>query len=409
MRKPAILVLGIPGVLLFALLLLELRLRTTSGPAPELSSSAGASLRVLALGDSITRGLDREGGSWPRELQALLERSNVKGLVEVVNAAVPGLETYELSRRVDELLALHRPHVVVTMIGNADITLPEHAWLNRFRVLRLLSLWLGSLRRESARAPEAAGQQQTEMEEGQKLKDQGNLEQAEARYRRAIELGKDSPDPLKKHSWAHVLLLLLFQDSKQWHKADAVAAEIERTFPPAYTPYDFLADHARKRNRQADLDRLLEAGIRAKPDNARLHFLYSRRLEELGRLDEARRLAVRAFQLEASGPLAGVTRSSYRLISERIRAAGAQHLAVQYPRRELAPLRELLGGDRPGLLYVDNSANFAAALAGGKYSDLFIDEFGGTFGHLTPKANRIVAEAVLEKMRPWLREKGLLQ
>lgn len=410
MRKPAILILGIAGALLLALGLLELRLRTTVSPSPELSSSPESSLRVLALGDSITRGLDREGGSWPRELQSLLQREVKSGPVEVVNAAVPGLETFELARRIDELLARHRPHVVVTMIGNADITYPEHAWANRLRVLRLLSLALESLKRRNARAPEQlAGRQQLEMDQGQSLKDAGKLDEAEAHYRKAIALGKDSPDPLKRHSWAHVLLLLLFQDSKQWAKADAVAAEIERSFPPAYTPWDFLADHARKRNRPADVDRLLAAGIEGKPDNARLHFLWSRRLEELGRLDEARRIAVRAFQLEASGPLAPVTRDAYRMVSSRIRAGGALHVAMQYPRRELGPLKELLGGDKAGLLYVDNSANFAAALRGGKYSDLFIDEFGGTFGHLTPKANRLVAEAVLGKLRPWLRERGLLQ
>lgn len=448
MRRSAILVLGALAAIALGLLLLELRLRTASAPLPPPEAGGAASFRVLTLGDSITRGIDAEGGSYPRELQPLLWRAKVKGQVEVINGGVAGLETFDLSRRIDELLALHRPQVVITMIGNADTTLPERAWMNHIRVLRLFFLGFDAWKRKRAQGSGPSVRslgddtdynrsfgavlrgekkykeairahlevlkkdprhQMAHIELGQICKEMGKTELAESYFRKAIALGADSRDPLKKYSWAYVLLLLLFEDTRQWEKADAVAAEIEKGFPPAYTPYDFLAEHAKKRGRASERDRLLEAGVKGKPGSARLHQLWSSRLEELGRIEEAKGFAVRAAQLESSGPLAEVTRQSYRVISERIRASGALHLAMQYPRRELGPLKELLGEERPNLRYVDNGPAFAAAMEKRKYSDFFIDDFGGTFGHMKPEANRLVAENVMAALLPWLKENNLLE
>jgi tetratricopeptide (TPR) repeat protein len=438
MRKVAVLLLA----LCLGLALLELRLRTVQGiPLP--ASGSDDSFRVLALGDSITRGTDGEGGSYPRELQQLLWQAKVKAKVEVINAGVPGLETFELSRSVGETLDRFRPHVVITMIGNADITLRERSMLERLRVFRLFHLVKGMLARAGTKDAENTddslaytrsfgavlrgekrykeaiqahlevlklhpAHQMAHIELGQICREMGKFDLAESYYLKAIELGKKSDDPLKRYSWAYVLLMNLFDETRQAAKADELAARIEKEFAPSYMPFEYLADYYRKRKNDEGVNRVLAASVVAKPHSARLHLLWALRLKELGRSDEARAETLLAQKTEQSGELRELTGDSYRRLSEEIRARGILHLAMQYPRRDLADLEAMLGRESPGLRFVDNGPNFADALARKKYVDYFTDDFGGNFGHMTPAGNRLVAESVMKTLLPWLREKKLI-
>ena len=46
------------------------------------------------------------------------------------------------------------------------------------------------------------------------------------------------------------------------------------------------------------------------------------------------------------------------------------------------------------VVFVDNEQLFKEALHHMPYSELFTDNFGGDFGHATPKGNRLLAENI---------------
>jgi len=66
---------------------------------------------------------------------------------------------------------------------------------------------------------------------------------------------------------------------------------------------------------------------------------------------------------------------------------------MQYPTLDINELENMFEGDED-IIFVNNEENFKEALETGKYEDYFIDHMTDTFGHATPKGNRLIAENV---------------
>jgi lysophospholipase L1-like esterase len=110
------------GALLAALLLLELALQLGARFAPDRSSAwrAGASRRVLCVGDSHTYGaLVRREDSFPAQLQRRLEQQE-PGVWSVMNLGIPGLSSTQVRNRLPVWLARYQPDVVVAWSGVND-------------------------------------------------------------------------------------------------------------------------------------------------------------------------------------------------------------------------------------------------------------------------------------------------
>ncbi len=142
----------------------------TPTPVPEPERSLGA-LRIVALGDSLTRGAGDAAGSsevvgYPARLAARL-RTGTRG-VEVQNLAVDGTESSELARflrRPEVSGRLRTADLILMSIGGNDLT---HALRGaiaedpdrarpleeaRTRLRANLAEILGSMRRQSQTAP----------------------------------------------------------------------------------------------------------------------------------------------------------------------------------------------------------------------------------------------------------------
>jgi tetratricopeptide (TPR) repeat protein len=87
------------------------------------------------------------------------------------------------------------------------------------------------------------------------------------------------------------------------------------------------------------------------------------------------------------------TRRNYPAIIAQIQLGHAIPMVMQYPRRPVAPLQEVLHNES-GIVYVENFQNFETALRTKKYEDLFIDKFGGDFGHFTVEGSDLIASEV---------------
>jgi tetratricopeptide (TPR) repeat protein len=104
----------------------------------------------------------------------------------------------------------------------------------------------------------------------------------------------------------------------------------------------------------------------------------------------------------ARGVMAGLPRNeisaaNYQALLDMTLPRGIQLVVVQYPMRPLRPL-ELLVGQREGVVFVDNQASFEAAVAREGYNALFVDSYGGDFGHCSARGNRVVAENIASAM-----------
>ena len=98
-----------------------------------------------------------------------------------------------------------------------------------------------------------------------------------------------------------------------------------------------------------------------------------------------------------------ITRYNYNLIHQKIEKKGIGHIAMQYPTLNINELKDIFKGNKD-IILVSNEGNFKKALLEGGYWDYFTDNFGVSFGHCTPKGNRLIAENVADAI---LKEFGI--
>lgn len=100
------------------------------------------------------------------------------------------------------------------------------------------------------------------------------------------------------------------------------------------------------------------------------------------------------------------TRFYYQRVVDAVRAREIPVVAMQYPLLSVESLRKLLDY-REDLSYLENRTNFETALLDAKYLELFDDNFAGSFGHLSPRGNQLVAENVADALAEVMPELGL--
>jgi len=89
------------------------------------------------------------------------------------------------------------------------------------------------------------------------------------------------------------------------------------------------------------------------------------------------------------------TRYNYRKLALKVLDEGIKFVCVQYPMRDVKPLKKLIGHIN-GILFVNNEKIFKNAVKHENYDDYFDDHFAGDFGHCTSKGNRLLAENIAD-------------
>jgi len=100
------------------------------------------------------------------------------------------------------------------------------------------------------------------------------------------------------------------------------------------------------------------------------------------------------------------TRFYYQRVVDSVRAREIPVIAMQYPLLSVKSLRKLLD-HRSDVTYLENRENFETALLEADYRVIFEDSFAGSFGHLSPEGNMLVAENVTDALAGWLPEPAL--
>ncbi len=176
------------------------------------------------------------------------------------------------------------------------------------------------------------------------------------KYREAIQLGERAVASNPRNELAHEIIISCW---KKRHDTPAAIRACERAI--AHNPQAVLP-------------------------NAELAKLYVK----VGDAARAQESARRAREVGA-GFYKPVTRRNYRRIREILDRRGVRLVAMQYPVRSVEPLKRLLEPNA-GVAFVDNEGVFREALQRLPWDTIFIDRFGGDFGHCTPYGYRLIAD-----------------
>lgn len=426
-QKAAAALLGLAA----AALILELGLRLTGAVGSAVGRTKAASatarpgeVRILCLGDSMTA-----IGGYPAALEAELNRGGGVPRYSVIDRGRASIGLEYIAEHLDENLERYRPDAVVLMIGRMEAFYrrpPQRRWWWRFRLGRLIATTAELLAQTRsfgdlpALVEGRGGEWGGDADAGEHYFLVGDYPKAAAFFRHAAGGAKEGA------------LARLEAASRAMARGDEASARetlsrAAEEFPNdrrllkcAYWVHNVTGD-------EAAAERLLKRSA-ALPgadwsDLSALSYLHLRRgdrggakelqplLRTSGGIDdrllrahavlslfrgdeaEARIYFAKADALETDGG-----RSEYRAMAEKILARKAALFSMQYPARRVAPLKASLAG-LEGVRFVDNEAVFKEALKKTPFTDLFLDQYGGDFGHLKPKGVSLLAGHLAAEIR----------
>lgn len=163
---------------------------------------------------------------------------------------------------------------------------------------------------------------------------------------------------------------------------------------PKYTAaYNCLSWLLQSEGKHEQAEEQLQKAIALNPDREnswrQLATLYLQ-----GRKDDlAQQCFRKADQLRLNNPSYSVTSRNYLRMEEILNRRKVQLVCVQYPVRNIEPLRRIFD-KYTNIIFVDNESTFKEALGQEGAKEYFIDMFGGDFGHCTNKGNRLLAENI---------------
>lgn len=196
---------------------------------------------------------------------------------------------------------------------------------------------------------------------GECYRRQGDPEQAERMIRLAI-----GEEPCGEAYTELGKLLVEMDRQEEAEEAFVTAMDLG---PMAWRYYDYFGNRSSQGVRAAIVE---------------LAGLYERQ----GRNDQARETLSKTLD----NPM---TTGNYQTLADKVHASGARLVVVQYPMRDIAPLRAMFPG-RDDIAFVDNEESFRRAVAHHGYNAYFSDAFAGDFGHGTQTGNRLIAENIAD-------------
>ena len=317
--------------------------------------------RIMCLGESTTK------GQYPPYLEEILNQSNIGIKFSVIDKGVDRTNTTMILSKLESNLDTYHPDMVITMMGinNIEVDVPSEYvsdskainFLESFRIYKLAQLlWLHIVTRfKELKSHDASSP---------KLLRKINLQQAYAEDKDA----SPSKEPLKSNE----------------------ATELKPTDDEAYFE---LGNSYREQGRFSEAESSFKKAIELNPRNdgayAVLEILYI----EMGKMELARKYGNEARDLRLDS-YSLITAANYQKLKAVLDKKGIVYVCVQYPMRNIEPLKKLFQGNDKGIIFVDNEGIFKDEVAKYGRQDYFIDMFGGDFGHCTEKGNRLLAQNI---------------
>jgi Tfp pilus assembly protein PilF len=209
--------------------------------------------------------------------------------------------------------------------------------------------------------------------------------QAEDAFKQAVELNPENER-------VYFEIGRFYRHQKKFTQAEDAFKKARELSPKDHRIYLELGQLYQHQGKITQAKDAFEKVIEFNPENDEAYRAISVLDEEIGRPDLAKEYAEKAKRL-ILGYYIPVTVNSYRRLKEILDKKKIRLVCVQYPMRNLEPLKRVFKQDE-GVIFVDNENVFKEAVKKASYQEYFTDMFGGDFGHCTDKGNKLLAENI---------------
>ncbi|MHB8155116.1 MAG: tetratricopeptide repeat protein [Candidatus Omnitrophota bacterium] len=224
--------------------------------------------------------------------------------------------------------------------------------------------------------------------------DQGRSSEAEAAFKKALELNP-------KDNRAYLKLGLFYQCQGRSSEAEAAFKKALELNPKDDIAYLELGSLCRDQGRFSEAETSFKKIIELNPKDDKVVDRAYRALKELyivmgnSRLAREHDKKIRELGLNYYLPR---TIDNYHKLKAILVKRGIVYICVQYPMRNLGPLKKMFQDNTEGIIFVNNENIFKEALKKSGYKEYFTDMFGGDFGHCTKKGNQLLAENIADSI-----------
>ncbi len=385
--------------------------------------------RIMCVGESTTQ------GQYPPYLEGILNQHHTGIRFSVIDKGVAGTNSAIILAQLESNLDQYHPDMVVAMMGVNDQgifyfkDIPEaetklFRYCKTYRLIRLL--WLPILAKtreeEAFKKAIALGPENDRacVELGQSYRAQGKLSQAEDAFKKAIEINPQNDDAHAelglisliqgnltqaedlhrqaialnpKNSGAYLYLWWIHRAQGKHSQAEELLKKAIEMNPQRGRAYVELGQLYRAQGKRSQAEDLLKQAIEMNPQDDLAYGAFSVLYDEIGNPELAEAYAQKANRLR-SRYYDLVTVNNYRKLKAILDKRGIRLVCVQYPMRDVEPLKKAFEDNGKGVIIVDNKNVFRDAVKKDGYTVYFVDMFGGDFGHCTAKGNRLLAENI---------------
>jgi hypothetical protein len=426
----------------FGLILIELSLRAAGLVAYSIQRRNSYEVNgqeyftILAFGESTTANNQNGQGSWPEELEKVLNRRSMTTRFRVFNEGIPGTTTELILSDLQENIARYRPDMVITMMGINDpqFTAFYHDGPAEVGDLKLAKLFLWLMislfqkkedlyrsceevndsgmpgHQQNLKAIKSSGDQEGFREYIEKIEHEAascefhkmlgmaymdlirksadlNGNSSQDHYRKAaMHFEACSYDLFCKQHLYQTYLTLSRWNSTYFIKAREVFEDLK--YVTFYEDYRYFGNFSLEGDIYSMLyssyDRLNDSGLMEGHDYYFDH-------DDISIHDE---------------PLTDMTRRNYLELDRYLEDKGIFHIAMEYPRQDISTLKGFFS-NKSTVVLVSNEDSFNEILKEASYNEIFIDVLnagmggrydGPFFGHATRRGNRLIAENVADEI-----------
>jgi tetratricopeptide (TPR) repeat protein len=256
---------------------------------------------------------------------------------------------------------------------------------------------------------------------GRLYKDQGKFQQARDFYGKAIEINpkndkacielgrlyhtigqwrltedflRKALETNPKNDMAYVELGQLYRDQGKSPQAEEPFKRAIELNPENFLAFFELGVLYRDQGKLSQAEDSFRRALGIRPQDERTLGAMASLYEEMGKRELAKEYTEKAGQLGWENQTA-VTVNNYRKLKNILDRKGIKLVCVQYPVRNVEPLKRIFGNDE-GVIFVDNERVFKEAVKRSDYKEYFRDMFAGDFGHCTQKGNELLAQNIAD-------------
>jgi len=381
---------------------------------------------ILALGESTTTDLLNGQGSWPGELQNILNNNSIQNRTyHVINEGVPGVNSLQILIRLDKLLDKYDPDIVIFMIGINDYETQEYNYrFERKRQLKTIKLF-SILKEEYYKKfnnifkKRCKDQRIDNNSELMELINSINIENNKSTKDALIKL--ESENNCNLYHYIGVEYQKLAISKNNIRNTERNTTEIVYFFNKSteyldkyldYYPNDYVArsnlgyslfnigdNSGNKEYYHSAKKELLKSIILSDKDSSTEWTIstYIRTCNKIGKnieecMQKIKNYGYLSLSFNANLSQKEFTKENYIKIYDTLNKRNITIIAMQYPTKDILEIKEMLG--KENVIYIENKENFYSALDEFEYSEIFIDSFARDFGHTTRLGNMLIAQNI---------------